>query len=125
MSYIYYNPNPLKKSKNDCVVRGICRITGMSWHEVYWELCEQGSEMCDMPPVNSVWGKYLLENGFTKHTIPDICPNCYTVNRFCYDHPEGEYILAMGQHVIAVVDGDFYDTEDTGNEVPIYYYRKE
>jgi len=34
-------------------------------------------------------------------------------------------ILATGTHVIAVGDGNYYDTWDSGQEVPIYYWRKE
>lgn len=36
----------------------------------------------------------------------------------------GRYLLALDQHVVAVVDGDYYDTWDSGNEIPIYYWMK-
>ena len=28
-------------------------------------------------------------------------------------------------NVIAVIDGDYYDSWDSGNEVPIYYWKQE
>jgi hypothetical protein len=78
-----------------------------------------------MPHANVVWGEYLYKQGFRKGAIPDTCPNCYTVRAFCADNPIGTFLLATGSHVIAVIDGNYYDTWDSGNEVPIYYWRKE
>ena len=57
--------------------------------------------------------------------IPNTCPDCYTIADFCNDHPYGTYILATGTHVVAVIDGDYYDTWDSGNEIPIFYWQKE
>ena len=81
--------------------------------------------MCDMPSSNAVWGEYLKRNGFTKHVIPDSCPQCYTVQDFCEDNPNGTFVLATGSHVIAVIDGDYLDSWDSGNEIPVYLWRKE
>jgi hypothetical protein len=36
-------------------------------------------------------------------------------------HPRGTFILGTGVHVIAVIDGDYYDMYDSGSQV-IYYY---
>ena len=41
------------------------------------------------------------------------------------DNPEGKYLLATGTHVVTVIDGDYYDTWDSGDEIPIYYFTKE
>lgn len=125
MSFIYYNPNPDNKSVSDCTVRALTVLFNDTWNNVYADLTMQGSFLHDMPSANAVWGEYLMLNGFTKHTIPDTCPSCYTIRKFTYDHPYGMYLLETGQHVVAVVDGNYYDTSDTGNEVPIYYWRKE
>ena len=38
--------------------------------------------------------------------------------------PDGTYILAMATHVVAVVDGDWLDTWDSGDETPLYYWQK-
>ena len=77
-----------------------------------------------MPSGDNVWGSYLRKLGFKRELIPDTCPDCYTVKDFTDDHPRGRYILATGTHVIAVVDGNYIDTWDSGNEIPIYYWRE-
>lgn len=122
--YIYYNPNPDNKYVGDCVIRAISKLMGMRWEDVYIDLSMQGFSMHDMPNSNSVWGKYLRLNGYKQCSLPDTCPDCYTIKEFAIDHPVGEYLVATGTHVVAVIDGDYYDTGDSGSEVPIYYWRK-
>lgn len=120
-----YNPNPQWKSVGDCVVRSISKVLDYDWERTYIELAVQGFMMCDMPSANSVWGAYLRNKGFTRHVFPDSCPDCYTVADFAEDNPNGKFILATGSHVVAVVNGNYYDTWDSGNEVPVYYWKKE
>lgn len=80
----------------------------------------------DMPSANHVWGAYLRRCGFVRQIVPNECPDCYTVADFCRDHPEGLFVLAISGHVVAVEDGDWWDTWDSGNEIPVYYWmRKE
>ncbi len=123
--FVYYNPNPAKKITGDCVVRGICKLTNDIWDVVYIHLVVEGLRMKDLPDHNAVWGSYLKHIGYSRFIIPDECPSCFTVKDFCNRYPEGRYLVATGSHVIAVVDGDYYDTWDSGDEIPIYYWRKE
>lgn len=124
MSYIYCNPNPIRQSLTDCTIRAICIVTNQDWHDVFDKMCEYASDLGDMPSTNHVWGAYLRDRGFKRYAIPNTCPDCYTVKDFAYDHPYGKYILATGHHVIAVIDGNYYDTSDSGYETPIYYYER-
>lgn len=123
--YRPFNPNPCAVLVGDCVVRAVSAVTGQDWDSTYINLFLQGFMMCDMPSSNAVWGEYLKRNGFTKHVIPDSCPQCYTVQDFCEDNPKGTFVLATGSHVIAVIDGDYLDSWDSGNEIPVYLWRKE
>ena len=125
MAYINYNPNPVRKLVGDCVIRAISKTLDKDWEDTYLEIVMKGYVMHDMPSSNDVWGSYLLEHGFRRYVIPDTCPNCYTVAQFVIDNPDLTGILATGTHVIAVNNGDYYDTWDSGNEIPIYYWRKE
>lgn len=124
MRYINYNPNPMGLSVGDCTIRAISKITNKSWKTTYLNLVLQGYKMYDMPSANRVWGEYLREIGYVRRIIPDTCPNCYTVRDFCMEHPIGRYILGTGEHVVAVVDGYYYDSWDSGNEIPIYYFER-
>ena len=125
MSYIHYNPNPSGKVVGDCVVRALTILFNDSWNDVYADITMQGAFMHDMPSSDAVWGEYLRQNGYTKHVLPNTCPNCYTIYDFTRDFPKGTYLVATGTHVVAVVDGNFYDTSNSGNEMIIYYWRKE
>ena len=124
MAFVYYNPNPQNKLVGDCVIRAIAKLTGKDWEDAYMDVVLQGFRMHDMPSANHVWGSYLIESGYTKNVLPDTCPECYTVDAFTRDHPTGSFLLAMGTHVVAVENGDYYDTWDSGTEIPIYYFEK-
>lgn len=123
--FVFTNPNPDKKLVGDCVVRGIAIVMDLTWTEAYDDLCNQGRLIHDMPSSNEAWDQYLIKNGFKKYVIPDTCKDgCYTVKCFCEDNRSGIFLLATGSHVVAVMDGDYYDIWDSGNEVPIYYYKR-
>ena len=77
-----------------------------------------------MPSANYVWGSYLRRCGWKRYTLPNSCPDCYTVAQFAKDHSDGTYILAMATHVVCVQNGDWLDTWDSGDEVPLYYWQK-
>lgn len=125
MAFIEYNPNPYGKRVGDCTIRALTKVLDKTWEEVYIDLAFQGFLMGDMMSANNVWGAYLFDNGFIQEVIPNTCPDCYTVDQFCEDYPDGTYVLATGSHAIAVVSGDFYDTWNSGSETPIYVWRKE
>lgn len=125
MAFVFDNPNPKNNLVGDCVIRGISILMGRPWEYTYIEIVAQGYTMYDMPSSNAVWNAYLKSKGYRKRIIPNSCPDCYTVRQFCKDHPKGHYLLATGTHVIAVIDGEYHDTWDSGDEIPIYYYTKE
>lgn len=125
MSFVEYNPNPLKKLTGDCVVRAICMAEDKDWDDAYIRLVMKGFAMKEIPMANNVWGSLLKDLGYTRHVIPDTCPDCYTIQDFCEEHPQGIYILGTGTHAVAVADGSYYDTWDSGEEVPINYWTKE
>lgn len=124
MPYVYYNPNPYRKDVIDCTVRAIARLFDTDWDTAYLRLTIQGYSNKSPFIDDKVWGQYLRDNGFKVRPLPDTCPNCYTVRDFANDHQYGRYLLKTYDHVIAVVDGDYYDTVDTGDDVPIYYYER-
>ena len=120
----YVNLNPRKKSVGDCTVRAIAIATGSAWVDTYLDLCLMGMVMADMPSANSVTTAYLRNKGFRRRTIPDDCPDFYTIADFCKDHPKGTYIIGTGSHLTTIIDGDLWDSWDSSNECPIYYFEK-
>lgn len=124
MGYIPTNPNPNNNYTGDCVIRAISIAENKEWDDVYVELMVKGFAMKDMIESNELWNSYLHGLGYSRYIIPDSCPDCYTVREFAEDHPHGTYILGTGSHVICVIDGDYYDTWDSGHKVPIYFWMK-
>lgn len=110
---------------SDCTVRAICKATGKDWGEVYLSLCIQGYLNGDLPNANACWGAYLRSLGYRRYIMPDTCPDCYTVGKFADEHPRGTYILALSGHVVCVQDGTIYDSWNSENEIPLYYWVKE
>lgn len=125
MSWIKHNPNPNGKSVGDCTVRALSVATGETWEDTFIGLALQGLFMADMPSANTVTTAYLRRKGFRRYTVPESCPDCYTVEDFCNDHPSGVYVLGIGTHVVAVIDGSYWDSWDSGKETPVYYFAKE
>lgn len=123
--WIRCNPNPLGKQTGDCVVRAIAVATGRSWRGVYRDLCELGEIECELPNSNSIWGLYLSDQGFRQFLLPESCPKCLTVRAFCERYPRGVYVIGTGSHAVAVMDGDYYDSWDSGSETPSYFFRRE
>ena len=123
--YIPFQNNPLNKRTDDCVVRALSKALDEPWERVYIDLCLKGLEMADWGNNNAVWDEYLRDKGYRRETIPNTCPNCYTLADFCRDNPSGEFIVSTGTHAVSVIDGNYYDTWDSGDVVPLYAYRRE
>ena len=126
MAYIEYNPNPVGRKVGDCAVRAISKALNMGWEAAFIALTINSLQMGDMPSSNSVWGSLLRQHGFRRKNIPDECPACYTVEEFCADNPRGIFVIGTGNHVVTCIDGDWFDSWDSGSEIVQYvWYRKE
>lgn len=125
MSYITINPNPLNKRTGDCVIRAISIAENKDWDDVFLDLMMKSYFMKEMPTQNNVWGSYLKDIGYERYIIPNTCPDCYRVSDFANDNPQGTFILATGTHAVTVKDGQAYDTFDSTQEVPVFYFKKE
>lgn len=122
MAFIFYNPNPAGRIVGDCSVRAISKALRVDWETAYIAIVMNGYEMGDMPSSDGVWGSVLRQNGFYRSAIPNTCPDCYTAEDFCKDHPIGTYVLGFGGHVATVHDGDLYDTWDSSQLIPQFYW---
>lgn len=123
MAFVFANPNPKHNLVGDCTIRALSIATGKDWETVFAELSLYGFMSCDMPSSNAVWGQYLTDFGYKRSIIQDSCPAC-TVRDFAARNPHGKYVLGTGSHVVCVVDGDYFDTWDSGDERPIFVWEE-
>lgn len=124
----YYQPNKkdLKDEYGDCVIRALCKVTGKEWLDVFDELTPYVREVQANPNAPQVYSKYLKDNGFKWVGIKaEKGSKRPTVQSFAKDHKEGTYILRVSHHIVAVSDGSFWDTWDSGYKSVYGYYVKE
>ena len=121
--WIRCNPNPGRKEVPDCVIRAIAIALHKSWVEIYDDLCDLGRVEFNMPSADAVWGKYLYQKGFEPFLLPESCPRCVTIKRFCQIYSHGTYIIGTGSHAVTVINGDYYDSWDSGNEIPSFFWK--
>lgn len=88
-------------------------------------LALNGFLMGNVISADEVWGSLLRQHGYTRHMIENTCPDCYSVEDFCKDHPSGIYVVKSENHVATVVDGILYDSWPSQSKTAIYYWTKE
>lgn len=127
--WVEWNPNPMGRRVGDCAVRAVAKALDIDWETAFSLIAANAFSVCDMPSSDAVWSAILRQHGFYRAAIPNTCPDCYTAADFCQDHPHGTYVLSFGGlvgHVATVEDGKIYDSWDSRNEIPQYYwYRKD
>lgn len=123
--WLYFNPNPTAARAEDCAIRAVCAALNISWDEAFDMIAHNAKQMGAMMHNNAAWGSVLRQNGFTKHIIPNSCPDCYDAADFCIDHPRGVFVLGFDTHTATVIDGVLLDTWDSSNEIPVYFWSKE
>lgn len=125
-TWIYFQPNPTGRNVGDCAVRAIAKALKIDWETAFKLIATNAYRMGDMPSSDSVWGSVLRQNGFYRKSIPNTCPECYTAEDFAYDHPNGTYVLGFGGHVATIRNGDLFDSWDSSQEIPqFYWFRKD
>ena len=123
--WIEANPNPEHKHVPDCVIRAICIALNKPWLEVSDELYAIARREYSVTCHDDIWGRYLYSLGFQPFLLPHNCPMCITIRQFCEMYPHGIYIIGTGSHAVAVLDGNYYDSWDSGNEICSYFWRIE
>lgn len=117
--WIFCNPNPCNLLVGDCVVRACAISQNKSWDDVHEELSELSRAYCNMPSANSVWGEYLERTMTYKEPRSPL-----TIRQFCILHPYGTYTIGTGEHAVTVIDGNYYDIWDSGDELVRYYFER-
>jgi len=121
--WIKCNPNPDHKEVPDCVIRALCIALNKTWLEVFDDLTAIARKEFSVTCADEVWGKYLYQQGFEPFLLPESCPRCLSVKLFCIMYPRGAYIIGTGTHAIAIIDGNYYDSWDSGETIPSFFWR--
>lgn len=122
--WVFYQPSPTGRNVGDCSVRAVSKALGVDWEKAFALIAVNAFEMGDVISANAAWGSVLRQHGFKRMGLPSTCPDCYTAEDFAEDHPKGTYVLGFGNHVATVKDGKIFDSWDSSNEVPQYYWEK-
>ncbi|MDT3386852.1 MAG: hypothetical protein LIR46_03665 [Bacteroidota bacterium] len=120
--WVYANPNPEGLSVPDCVIRAMCIALNKPWEEVSDELYSIARSSHTVTCDDHAWGKYLYMHGARPFTLPEACPTCISVKAFSTIFNTGIYIIGTGHHAVCVIDGNYYDTWDSGNEIPTFFW---
>ena len=120
--WIYANPNPKNKHVSDCVIRAVSIALNQSWYQTSDEIYNVAREDCDVSPSDTVWGHYLYLKGFQPFVLPASCPRYITIKEFTKYFPVGTYIIGTGSHAVAIINGDYYDTWDSGDETTSFFW---
>ena len=119
-----YEPNPVREGAIDCSVRAISKALDISWEKAFVMLSLNGYLMGNVLSADEVWGSVLRQHGFRREMIPNTCPDCFTVEDFCHEHPRGVYVVKSENHVATVINGVLYDSWDSSQKTAIYYWTK-
>lgn len=117
MSYKYYQPNKkdLKDKYDDCVVRALTKVLDKDWLEIFDDLVKYAREIQCMPNSKQCYEQYLKDNGFVYVGISNKKGSKRpTVAQFSKEHKKGKYLVNVANHVVAIIDGKYYDTWDSG-----------
>jgi hypothetical protein len=123
----YFQPNPNKNDNvGDCVVRAMCKATGLDWDTVFKGLFDIAFEKKMMPNSDEVWQEYLIQRGFkyNKLTVKKGSKRP-TVNEFATKNKQGTFVLRVANHVVTSLDGYYYDTWDCGHKSMYGYWSKD
>lgn len=128
--YVYYQPNSkdLKDKYGDCQVRALSKALGISWLEAFdmtIPICREAQTYTIFGGSCDVGKGNLAKLGFEYHGVSNKRGTKRpTVDSFTKAHPTGSYILKVAHHVVACVDGKYYDTWDSGDCCLYGYYER-
>ena len=47
------------------------------------------------------------------------------MSRDTENNTKGIYVLGLGNHAVTIIDGNYFDVWDCGDEIPLYYFKRE
>lgn len=106
-------------------MRALTKVLNKTWLEVFDAINPISREMQCPFNTKDCYEEFLKQNGFVYHGISNKKGSKRpTVDRFAKDHTNGIYYLNVANHCVAVVDGIYYDTWDSGYKSLYGYWEK-
>lgn len=127
--FVYFQPNDkdIKDKVGDCQIRALAKVLNKTWLEVFdliTPICREQQVMdifsCDLKKTKEALQRIGLEYTGVSNKRGTKRP---TVDSFAKTHKVGRYIVSVAHHVVAVVDGKYYDTWDSGDCCLYGYYQ--
>lgn len=128
--FVYYQPNDkdVKDKVGDCQIRALAKALNKTWLEVFdliTPICREMQVMdifsCDLKKTKEALASLGFKYTGVSNKRGTRRP---TVDSFAKDHKQGIYLATVAHHVVAVVDGKYYDTWDSGECSMYGYYEK-
>lgn len=130
--YVFYNPNPkqryhkdgtpMKWKQCDCTVRALCKVENSNWESVYKLLVGIGLKNYMMPNDPDLLSIAFTEMGYIRHTFKNT--ERIPLKKFATKFKSGSFLAMMPGHIVAVVNGKYYDVFDTGDSYITSYWEK-
>lgn len=126
--FVYYQPNKkdLKDKFGDCQIRALSKFFDCTWLEAF----DMTLPLCREAQINMIFNAPPKERNVQLAKLGLVYTGISnkqgshrpTVESFAHSHPKGRYILMVANHVVACVDGRYYDTWDSGYKSLYGYY---
>lgn len=125
-----FQPNPTevigKGKKGDCVVRALCAVMNISWHESFDLLTENARKTYNMPNDKQNFTTILKEAGFKEYTCKAVKgQKRITVEGLANINPNGSIFVIVANHTTAIFNGKILDSWNTSNKCVYRYFKKQ
>ena len=126
--FVYYQPNDkdIKDKVGDCQIRALSKVLDRTWLETFdliTPICRERQTMdifsCDLNKTKESMQTLGFQYTGISNKKGSKRP---TVDSFAKTHKDGRYIASLANHVVAIVDGKYYDTWDCGYKSLYGYY---
>lgn len=128
--FVYYQPNKKDVADRfgDCTIRALSKVFEVDWLSAFMMTIPYCIEY-QVPNIFNLPCKLEIEVmtklGFVYYGISNRAGSKRpTIDEFAKSHPFGRYICNVSNHEVAVVDGKYYDTWDSGFKSLYGYYEK-
>ena len=126
--FCYYQPNKmdLKDKYGDCTIRALSKVFNCTWLEAF----DMQVPLCRKYQLPNIFfapaktrNMFFHELGLTYYPVSNKRGTRRpTIDDFAKDHTQGRFLCVVANHIVAVVDGKYYDTWDSGHKSMYGWY---